>query len=96
MPELDSSAPARVLPRTPIENALAQAMAEVLNLNRIGIDDSFFDLGGHSLSAVRLASRIRDALNLDLSRRQIFATPTVRGLAQAAVDSLAAGATDLR
>ena len=95
VPALDGSAAARVLPRTPIEGALAQAMAEVLNLDRIGIDDSFFDLGGHSLSAVRLTGRIREALNIDLSLRQIFATPTVRGLAQAAADSPAARATDL-
>jgi nonribosomal peptide synthetase DhbF len=90
VPAFDGNAPAWALPRTPIETALARAMAEVLNLDRIGIDDNFFDLGGHSLSAVRLTSRIRDALNIDLSLRQLFAAPTVRGLAQAALDSHAA------
>jgi nonribosomal peptide synthetase DhbF len=95
VPAFDGNARARVLPRSPIETALAHAMAEVLNLDRIGIDDSFFDLGGHSLSAVRLTSRIRDALNIDVSLRQLFATPTVRGLARAAADHPAVHAADL-
>jgi acyl carrier protein len=83
-----------MLPRTPIETALAEAMAEVLNLDRIGIDDSFFDLGGHSLSAVRLTSRIREILNIDLSLRQLFETPTVRALALAASDVAPARVAD--
>lgn len=90
-PSFDGDAPGHLPPRTPIEHGLAQAMAEVLNLERIGIDDNFFDLGGHSLSAVRLTSRIRDLLHIDLSLRQLFATPTVRGLAHAAADDPAAG-----
>ena len=94
VPGLDSRAPAGGLPRTPIESALARAMAGALNLNRIGIDDSFLDLGGHSPSAVRLTGRIRDAPSVNPSLRQLLATPAVRGLAQAAADSPAARATD--
>ena len=90
VPRFSGDAPGREPPRTRIERGLAQAMAEVLNLEPIGIDDNFFDLGGHSLSAVRLTSRIRDLLNVDLSLRQIFATPTVRGLSHAAAERPAA------
>ena len=77
-----------------MERALAKAMAEVLNQDRVGLNDNFFDLGGHSLLAVQLMNRIRHDLNIDLSLRQLFATPTVSGLALAALDNPAAGATD--
>lgn len=70
-------------PDTPLERALAELMAEVLNLDRVGTDDNFFDLGGHSLLAVRLMNRIRFDLQIDLSLRQLFDAPTVRGLALA-------------
>jgi len=93
-PAYASSEPGHEPPRTPMERALAKAMAEVLNQDRVGLNDNFFDLGGHSLLAVQLMNRIRHDLNIDLSLRQLFATPTVSGLALAALDNPAAGATD--
>jgi acyl carrier protein len=87
-------APAHEPPRTPVETALAEAMAEVLQLDGVGIHDSFFDLGGHSLTAVRLMNRIRDILDVEMSLRQLFETPTVSGLAHAAQVRAAAGAMD--
>ncbi|TGA85101.1 non-ribosomal peptide synthetase, partial [Streptomyces palmae] len=67
-------------PRTPREEILAGLFAETLNLPTIGIHDSFFDLGGHSLLATRLISRLRRALGIELSVRDLFDTPTVAEL----------------
>ncbi len=49
-------------PRSPVEETLVSLFADVLGVPRVGIDDSFFDLGGHSLSATQLVSRIRSVL----------------------------------
>lgn len=71
-----------VAPRTVIENKLAGMWAEVLNVERIGIYDNFFDLGGHSLLAVQLMSRIRKSIGGSLSLLAIFQAPTVASLAE--------------
>ncbi|MEW2355928.1 amino acid adenylation domain-containing protein [Spirillospora sp. NPDC029432] len=67
-------------PRTPQEETLAALFAEVLNLERVGIDDGFFDLGGDSIIAIQLVSRARQA-GLVISPREVFQHQTVEGLA---------------
>ncbi len=73
-------------PRSPDEETLCQLFAEVLSLpdtpdQRVGIDDSFFALGGHSLVATRLVSRVRDVLGVELELRTLLEAPTVAELA---------------
>jgi amino acid adenylation domain-containing protein len=66
--------------RTPTEEIIAEIWCEVLGLAQIG-SESFFTLGGHSLSGSQMISRLRQALQVDLPLRALFAAPTVAGLA---------------
>ncbi|MEV7939327.1 amino acid adenylation domain-containing protein [Kitasatospora sp. NPDC088264] len=68
-------------PRTDTERLLAGIWAEVLGVARVGVEDGFFELGGDSILSIRVISRIRAALGLAVSPRQLFDTPTVAGLA---------------
>lgn len=67
-------------PRNETERILAAAFAEVLELDRVGIDEDFFDLGGNSLRAIRLVGLIRSELNQEVSIRRLFAARTITGL----------------
>jgi len=76
-----------VAPETAVEKLLAEIFAEVLGVARIGALDNFFDLGGHSLMATQVASRIREAFRADLPVRSIFEEPTIRGLARSILEN---------
>ncbi|MBH8565767.1 amino acid adenylation domain-containing protein [Nostoc sp. CENA67] len=71
-----------VPPRTPIETGLAEIWAEVLGIERVGIQDNFLELGGQSLLAIQVVSRIRDSYQVDLPMRSLFDSPTIAQLAQ--------------
>jgi acyl carrier protein len=79
-----SAAAEYVAPRTPQEEILAQLSADVLGIgraDRVGVDDSFFDLGGDSLLGTRLIRRVRAELVTELSPADLFEARTVAGLA---------------
>ena len=64
-----------------IEELVAQIWREVLGLDEIGVEDNFFDLGGHSMLATRVAARLRGSFNIDLPLRKLFELPTISTLA---------------
>ena len=70
-----------VEPRAGLEQQLAQLWRDVLGIPRVGVHDNFFDLGGHSLAAIRLHERIRKDLELDLTLVKLFEHPTLASLA---------------
>ncbi|MEU2452099.1 amino acid adenylation domain-containing protein [Streptomyces sp. NPDC012765] len=80
-PEFKGGADYRA-PRNPLETTLAKLFAEALELEKVGIDDDFFDLGGHSLRLTRLISRIRAVLGAKVPIRVMFGATTVAKLAE--------------
>jgi amino acid adenylation domain-containing protein len=78
-----------IAPRTPIEKMLADVWAEVLGLEEVGVQDNFFDLGGHSLFATRVLTRVRDIFAVELPLRTLFETPTLEDLAMVITQSQA-------
>jgi amino acid adenylation domain-containing protein len=83
-----------VPPRTPVEEALADIWAQVLRMEKVSVNDNFFDLGGHSLLATQVTSRIRDVLNVELHLRSLFESPTVADLSAFIEHSLIAQADE--
>ncbi|HTQ15763.1 non-ribosomal peptide synthetase, partial [Mycobacterium sp.] len=69
-------------PATPIEEMVADVYARILGVDRVGVQESFFDLGGDSLSAMRVIAAINAALDADLKVAAMFDAPSVRGLSQ--------------
>ena len=70
-----------IAPRTRTERLLAEVWEEVLGVGRVGVNDNFFDCGGHSLRALRVLSRAQQLFKVELQLAEVFATPTVAGLA---------------
>ncbi len=81
-PDLEAARTGYVAPRSPLENTIARIWGEVLNVQRVGVHDNFFDLGGHSLLATRVISRVRQELRCKLALRVLFESSTVAEFAQ--------------
>jgi len=71
-----------VPPRTEIEQSIAGIWSQVLRVEKVGIQDNFFDIGGHSMLMIQVHGRLRDTLGLDVSIIDLFARPTVSLLAE--------------
>ncbi|MCW1242733.1 amino acid adenylation domain-containing protein, partial [Bacillus pretiosus] len=65
-------------PRSNVEKILVEVWSEVLGLEKVGINDNFFEVGGHSLKATVLLSKIHKALNKDMTLNEIFSLPTIK------------------
>ncbi|TCO55607.1 non-ribosomal peptide synthetase [Actinocrispum wychmicini] len=76
-----------VAPRTDIERGVAEIIGTLLRRDRVGVNDSFFTLGGQSLMAMQLVSRLTKAFGVTLPLRVIFENPTVGGIAEAVTDA---------
>jgi amino acid adenylation domain-containing protein len=71
-----------VAPRNLVEETLARVWADLLKVERVGLHDNFFDLGGHSLLGTQVVSRVRSVFQVELSLRSLFEAPTVASLAE--------------
>ncbi len=81
-------------PRSSIEETLTKIWTEVLRLEQVGIHDNFFDLGGHSLAAMRLVSRVIKQFQLELPLQSLFQSPTVAEMATIIMENQAKLASD--
>jgi amino acid adenylation domain-containing protein len=74
-----------VAARNSVEETLVKIWAEVLDLDQVGVHDNFFDLGGHSLAATRVISRVVKTFPLELPIRALFDSPTVAEMAEVVI-----------
>jgi acyl-CoA synthetase (AMP-forming)/AMP-acid ligase II len=70
-----------VAPRTPVEQVLAELWAEILEVERVGIHDDFFALGGDSLLVCCLTARVDELMHVEIEASHFFEAPTVAGMA---------------
>ncbi|GAA4471597.1 hypothetical protein GCM10023094_02580 [Rhodococcus olei] len=80
-PVFGSDLEAYVAPATPAEAAVVSVLAEVLGLDRVSTTDSFFDLGGNSLSATKVVARVNATMGAAIGVRDVFEAPTAVELA---------------
>ncbi len=76
-----------VEPRTDTERYLAEIVKNLLNLEKVGVHDNFFEIGGHSMMATQVVSRIRETFDVEVSLRALFENPTVKGIAEAILEA---------
>ncbi|HKV38394.1 MAG TPA: AMP-binding protein, partial [Blastocatellia bacterium] len=79
--------------RNVVEEVTAQILCASLGIERIGPNENFFDVGGNSLTATKVISKLRTAFNIDLALRRIFESPTVAALALCIQDEMRGGAS---
>ncbi|MEH2221574.1 non-ribosomal peptide synthase/polyketide synthase [Nostoc sp.] len=80
-----------VMPNTEAEKIIAGIWQKALQVEKVGIHDNFFDLGGHSLIATQVISRLQEAFRTSLPLRYIFESPTIAQLSEAILGELETG-----
>ena len=70
------------LPESRLDILLADIWCDVLGLTQVGLNDHFWDVGGDSISSIRILSRVRDEVKISLSMSDFFDAPTISDLAQ--------------
>ena len=83
-------------PRQPIEREIARLWCEVLRLDRVGVHDNFFEVGGHSLHLLELQSRIEQTLKIRIELHEFFTLPTIEALAKRCAGHSTESRTDVR
>ncbi|MCJ8174436.1 amino acid adenylation domain-containing protein [Clostridium botulinum] len=81
-PNLDASLVEYEAPRNKVEETLTKIWSEILGIKKVGINDNFFDLGGHSLKATMLMSKIHKELNREVPLKELFKSPTIKDLSK--------------
>ncbi len=89
-PHLES---AFVAPETALEKVLANIAAEALGIEKVGVKDSFFELGAHSILITQLAARVRETLSAEVPLRSIFEAPSIAGMCDVLLQDQQQGAT---
>ncbi|MEG4054805.1 amino acid adenylation domain-containing protein [Microcoleus sp. Pol7_B2] len=79
-------------PQTPTEEKIAEIWTALLGLEKVGTNQNFFDLGGHSLMATQLISRVRSCFGVELAMCDFFAAPTIENLAELIEEEILANA----
>jgi acyl carrier protein len=79
-----------IAPSAGPEQAIAAIWRDILNTDPIGVDDNFFDFGGHSLQVVQVQNRLREALGIDVPVLKLFQFPTIRALGRYIAEQQAA------
>ncbi|MFY0311234.1 beta-ketoacyl synthase N-terminal-like domain-containing protein [Leisingera sp. D0M16] len=87
-PQLDTD---YIAPRNPVEEELARLFAALLGVSQVGIEDSFFDLGGHSLIAVRLFAQVKRRFDVEFPLSVLFEAPSVAALAERIIERTGGG-----
>ncbi|MBH8571746.1 amino acid adenylation domain-containing protein [Nostocaceae cyanobacterium CENA369] len=78
-PELETT---YVMPRNDVERIIAEVWQNTLNIPKVGIQDNFFDIGGHSLNVLQVYSKLRELLKANLAITDLFKYPTISSLSQ--------------
>jgi hypothetical protein len=85
---VDATQTAKTAPRTPVEKALAAIWMGVLKVEQVGIHDDFFEIGGHSLAAVRVAAQVREEFGVNMPLWTMFRARTLIEMAEAVVATM--------